>query len=239
MRRELKEHLKRIYEAPPPQHKKEFLQKWNQQRMNTWEFLFSQAAYIRKRIWGISVVVFVVSVLGAITASKNLVWTISALTPLLAAAVVTECGRSEHYEMEELEMATRFSLRSVVFARLGILGMENLIVLCSLWFVSIKSAGTKNFGLELIWTGACIMIPYLLTTFIGLYIMRRYSGQETMYFCVGVAVCVGVFVFLFQDALVHIYQEWNPIWWGGIAMLLCIGVVRQYGSIISRTEELA
>lgn len=108
MRRELKEHLKRIYEAPPPQHKKEFLQKWNQQRMNTWEFLFSQAAYIRKRIWGISVVVFVVSVLGAITASKNLVWTISALTPLLAAAVVTECGRSEHYEMEELEMATRF-----------------------------------------------------------------------------------------------------------------------------------
>lgn len=238
MRRELKEHLKSIYEAPPPLHKKEFLQKWNHPQINFWEFLFSQMAYIRKWIWGISAAVFTVAMFGTITASKNLVWIISALTPLLAVTVIVECGRSENYEMAELEMATRFSLRSVVFARLGILGLENLIVLCSLLVFGIKNAEIKNGGLELIWTGVCIIIPYLLTDFIGLQIVRRLKGQESVYFCAGAAFCISAFTFLFRDIFIQIYKEWNPLWWVSIVLLLCVGVAGQYGNIISRTEEL-
>lgn len=238
MRRELKEHLKSIFEAPPPLRKKEFMQKWINPQMNFCGFLFSQMAYIRKWIWGISAAVFTVAMFGTITASKNLVWFISALTPLLAVTVITECGRSENYEMAELEMATRFSLRSVVFARLGILGMENLIVLCSLLVFGIKSVEMKNGELELIWTGVCIIIPYLLTDFIGLQIVRRLKGQEAVYLCAGVAFCISASTFLFRDIFIQIYKEWNPLWWVSIVLLLCVGVAGQYGNIISRTEEL-
>ena len=238
MRQELKEHLKSIYEAPPPLHKNEFLQKWNHPQMNFLEFLFSQMTYIRKWIWGISAAVFTVAMFGAITASKNLVWLISALTPLLAVTIITECVRSGNYEMAELEMVTRFSLRSVVFARLGILGMENLIVLFSLLVFCVKSAGIRNGGLELIWTGVCIIMPYLLTDFIGLQIVRRFNGQESVYFCAGAAFCISAFTFLFRDIFVQIYREWNPLWWVSIVLLLCVGVAGQYGNIISRTEEL-
>lgn len=238
MRRELKEHLKSIYEAPPPLRKKEFMQKWINPQMNFCEFLFSQMAYIRKWIWGISAAVFTVAMFGAITASKNLVWIISALTPLLAVTVITECGRSENYEMAELEMATRFSLRSVVFARLGILGMENLIVLCSLLVFGIKNDGNRNGGMELIWTGVCIILPYLLTDFIGLQIVRRFKEQEAVYFCAGAAFCISASTFLFRDILIRIYKEWNPLWWISIVLLLGGGVIRQYRNIIAETEEM-
>ncbi|MDE6844192.1 MAG: hypothetical protein K2J99_00280 [Lachnospiraceae bacterium] len=233
MKREIKEQLGRIYEAPPPLHKKEFLQKWNYPSMSLMEFLTSQAAYIRKRNWGISAIVFVIAMFGAVMASKNLVWIISAFTPLLALTVLTECGRSENYEMEELEMATRFSLKSVILARMGILGMGNMIVLCFLLAVGIWDE-----ALEPVQAGICIIMPYLLTAFIGLHIVRMVKGQEAVYFCVGAAVCVGSSVFLFREKFLQLYKGWNPLWWGGIVLLLCIGVARQYGGIINRTEEL-
>ena len=233
MRRELKEHLKSIYEAPPHLHKKEFMQKWNHPPMNFWKFLFSQMAYIRKWIWGISAAIFTVAMFGAITAPKNLVWIISALTPLLAVTVITECGRSGNYEMAELEMATRFSLKSVILARMGILGMENLIVLGFLLAV-----GIWNEVFEPVQAGTCIIIPYLLTDFIGLQIVRRFKGQEAVYFCAGAAFCISAFTFLFRDIFIQICREWNPLWWVSIVLMLCVGVGGQYGNIISRTEEL-
>ena len=118
MKREIKAQLKSVYEAPPPLHKKEFMQKWNRPQMNIWEVMRSQAAYIRKWIWALSAVIFMVTVIGAVTAAANLMWVLSALTPFLAVTVIAECGRSEQYEMAELEMAARFSLKSVILMRL-------------------------------------------------------------------------------------------------------------------------
>ncbi|MCM1221060.1 MAG: hypothetical protein NC548_41915 [Lachnospiraceae bacterium] len=238
MRHEIKKQLKIIYEAPPPLRKKEFLRKWGQPRMNLWKLLLLQAAYIRKWIWGISAVIFAVAVSGAVAKLRNLVWMISALTPLLAVTVITECGRSERCEMAELEMATRFSLRSVLFARLGILGMENLAVLTFLLIVGIKNADVTSRIMGRVEAGVCILMPYLLTSLMGLYITRRYKGQEAAYFCVGGAVCIGVSVFLFRDTLMQIYQKCSPLWWGVIVFLLCAGVIRQYSGMIHRTEEL-
>lgn len=233
MKREIREQLGRIYEAPPPLHKKEFLQEWNSPAMSFAEFLASQASYIRKRNWGIAAAIFGVAILGTITASKNLVWVISAFTPLLALTVLTECGRSESYEMAELEIATRFSLRSVVLARMGILGVGNLAVLCFLFTVGVWDEALEPFQ-----AGICIIMPYLLTTFLGLHIVRRIKGQEALYFCAGVAFCVGSSVFLFWEKFLLLYRGGNTLWWGGIVLLLCIGAARQYGSIINRTEEL-
>ena len=234
MKREIREQLKFVYEAPPSLHKKEFVQRWNHQPMNIWEVLCSQATYIRKWIWVVSTLIFVTAVFGVVPASNNLMWIFSALTPLLAVTVIAESGRSDNYEMTELEMATRFSLKSVVFARLGILGIENLFVLGFLIVVGIWNGEEEPFQ-----TGVCILIPYLLTTFIGLCIVRRFKGHEAMYYCMGIAVAIGCFVFLSGDMVTRIYQGYDPIWWGSIMLLLTGGVIRQYRNMIIETEELA
>lgn len=233
MRRELKAQLRSIYEAPPPQHKKEFLQKWNQPQMHIGEFLFSQVCYIRRWIWGISAVGFIISAFGIVVAYRNLLWMSSALTPLLAVTVISECGRSENYEMTELELVTRFSLRSVLFARLWILGTENALLLCLMLVAGIWNGEGGPFQ-----SGIYILIPYLLTALIGLCIVRRFRGREAMYFCTGIAAAIGSFVFLSRDMLDRIYRGYDPIWWGCIILLLSGGVIRQYRNIIAETEEM-
>ncbi len=233
MRREIREQLKAVYEAPPSLHKKEFMQKWNQPSMGTWEVLCSQAAYIRKWIWLVSAAIFVAAVFGAAMTAREFMWMVSSLTPFLAVTVIAESGRSDSYGMSELEMATRFSLRSVVFARVGIIGIWNLVVLCFLLTIGIQNGTGEPFQ-----SGVFILMPYLLTALIGLCIVRRFKGNEAIYFCMGIAVAIASFVFLSGDMLMRIYRGSNPLWWGSMLLLLIGGIFRQYRNIIIGTEEL-
>lgn len=233
MRQILKDNLKHAFEAPPPKRKREFLRRIALPQMSLYEFMLSQVGYIRKWIWGVSAMVFVLSLLGASVFSNDMLWFFSALTPLLALTIVSECGRSESYEMAELEMATRFSLRSVIIARLGILGVENLIIICMLIPIGIW----KNVVNPVV-MGVSILTPYLLTTFTGLYIVRRFRGRESVYFCACITGLVSVSVLFLHYTFPQISQSKNFVWWITTALLLCIGTVKQTRQLINRTEEL-
>lgn len=141
MKQHLRQELKNVFDAPQPLHKRAFLRALEQPKISIFAFVLTQLGYIRRWVWIVSALVFVLSAAGAAGLPSDTVWVASALMPLLALTVVSESGRSQNYEMAELEMATRFSLRSVVLARLGILGMENLIVLVLLLPGRNRAAG--------------------------------------------------------------------------------------------------
>lgn len=229
MKQKLKKELNRCFEAPPPLHKREFLQTLERPRMSLPEFMLSQLGYIRKWVWGISVLVFAVSMIGATICSIDMLWGISALTPLLAVIFLSESGRSETYQMAELEMATRFSLRSIIFARLGILGVENLLLLFLL-----LPAGTWNNTLSPARAGVYILTPFLLTTLLGLHIVCAIRGREGIRFCIGIAACVSFSVFFLRTALPQAYQENQLVWWIAALVLLCAGTAKQYYEMIQR-----
>lgn len=223
MKQNLKKELNRFFEAPPPLRKREFLQAAGQPPISLSEFLLSQLGYIRKWVWGISASVFAVSVIGAMMFSIDMLWGISALTPLLALAILSESRRSETYQMAELEMATRFSLRSILFARLGILGTENLLLLCMLLPVSIR-----NNMLPPIRAGIYILTPFMMTTLLGLLVFRTVRGREAIHLCTGIAACVSFSIFFLRAAVPQLYQKNQLIWWAALLALLCIGTAKQY-----------
>lgn len=229
----LKKELKDAFEVPPPMHKKEFLQQLHKPGIGVQEFVILQVGYIRKWVWAVSALIFMVSLVGAVMLSVDMLWSIAAFTPLLALAIISESGRSENCEMAELEMATRFSLRSVVLARLGILGIENLVLLALL-----LPLGLWNNLLKPIQAGIYILVPYLLTTWVGLWVLRKYRNKEAMYFCSGVAACISILSIFFHDNFLQAYQDNFFGWWCAGAALLGIGVVKQYINIIKGTEEL-
>ncbi len=144
MKQHLRQELKNVFDAPQPLHKRAFLRTLEQPKISIPAFILTQFGYIRRWVWIVSALVFVLSATGAAGLSQDTVWVASALMPLLALTVVSESGRSQNYEMAELEMATRFSLRSVVLARLGILGMENLIVLSLLLPVDTARQASRS-----------------------------------------------------------------------------------------------
>lgn len=233
MKRALREELKRAFEAPEPIHKKTFLRTLEQPKISMPAFVLAQIGYIRRWVWILSVLVFVVSVMGGVWLAAETVWVISALMPLLALTVVSESGRSENYGMAELEMATRFSLRSVILARLGILGMENLVILGVLLPVGIWGQ-----GLGAMQAGVYILLSYLMTTFAGLSVVRRIRGREAVYICVGIAVCVSFFVIALHGSIPQLYQV-DTLMWGTAAVLLtAVGTVRQCVDMVKEIVEV-
>ena len=229
-----KESLKKAFEAPPPLRKRQFLQKLRYPEMRMSEFLLSQVGYIRKWAWAVSVSLFTLALIGTGLFGADTFWCISALTPMLALTLVAESGRSEFHEMAEMELATRFSLRSVLLARLLILGMENLAVLLLLVPVSVW-----NQDMNPVRAGLYMITPYLLTAWIGLSIVRRRRGREAAYSCMGVTVCVTISVSLLHASVPQIYGAEYLFWWAIGALTLCVATVKQGRAIFKRMEELS
>ncbi|MBR3841316.1 MAG: hypothetical protein IKM20_09285 [Erysipelotrichales bacterium] len=228
-----KDELKKAFDAPNPMKKRAFLRSIDYPKMSIYSFLYSQIGYIHKWVWGISALFFFVSVLGSVFVPDNAVWLISGLTPLLALTIISESGRSERYKMFELEMATRFSLRSVTFARLTIISIMNylllLVILLITLFINISIPLTSSLY---------IVTPFLLSAYTGLIIVRKFRGQEGLFICVGVSVGISIFLFISHNIIPQIYQEQYFSLWLIAALLLLLGNIRQYNAIIKQTEEL-
>ena len=121
--------------------------------------------------------------MGGFFASENTVWIVSAFTPFLALLLIAESTKSAIYGMNELEMSARFSLKSVVLARLIILGVFNFGIFC----IIIPVCHVAN-SISFMQTGVYLFVPYLLTTSISLYLVRRFRNKEVIYGCMAVAV---------------------------------------------------
>jgi len=228
-----KNELKRAFDVPPPQKKREFFMQLEPPAVPFYQVLLSQIGYIRKWVWCVSVLVFGLAVSVSVCLPESAVWMISALTPLLALTLITESGRSAHYGMMELEMATRFSLRSVVLARLAVLGTGDLLILAMLLPLGLWSRSAEPFS-----AGLYILTPFLLSTFVGLYTIRTWAGREGLYACVGESAGISFFVTFSHEIAPFIYWE-SCLWiWAAAALILCVGNGKQCIELLKRTEEL-
>lgn len=209
MKNKIKGGLRKIYKAPPPERKREFFHQMDAQPINTRYILRSQVIYISKLEWVLSIALFAVTAITSYFSKMAVFGTALALVPFLAAAGISESMRSEIYGMDELEMAARFSLKSVILARMCIVGIENLIlVLSSALFIQ---------G-EMLFTMLYLAVPYFVTVYGSLLIVRSLSRKEGIYVCIGYSAAVSLaFSFGFLN-YAWIYQEQFLRFW--VAALL-------------------
>lgn len=234
MNKRLKNALKTGFEAPAPQRKNVFLNSIEKQSVSCFEFVVSQTAYIRKWVWVLSALMFVVAFIVAKYMNQDTLWCISALMPLLALSVITESSRSETYGMAEFELSARFSLKSVVLARLGILGIANLILMGMLVPLAFL-----NSNVTLLQTGVYMLCPYLLTVALGLWAARKIHGKEAVYFCTAIAISVSLAESLLYHLLPAFYAGHSFIFWIAASLILTAGTANQCSQTIKQTEELA
>lgn len=228
-----KRELVKAYGAPPPKGKLPFIRSLGLQKTSLFGFLLGQTGYIRRRIWCLSTIIAAVSLFFSRAMPRDLMWVISALTPALALAAVCESGRSEWYGMAELELATRFSLRSVVLARLIILALVNGALLGLL-----AALGAWRGEVRPLAAGMYLLVPFLLTANLSLWVLRSYPGRESGYVCGGIALMVSVSVLLSRENLAPYFRErYLPLWAAG-TLALSLGLVWQYQKQMKRMEEL-
>lgn len=236
MNKQIKRSIQKAFEAPQPnqQEKSRFLKTLPQPQISMWKFILTQAAYLRKWTLLFSVLLLFPALIGAYHIEKNTLWIVSAFVPFLGLLAVTENTRSMVYGMNEFEMSTRFSLRSVILARMGVLGILDFLILCCL--IPLCCIG-NNFSL--FQTGIYLLVPYLLTVTIGLWITRCFHSREAIYGCMSVAVLISgadIGLHLIAD---FVYQSSYITWWFVLSVLLVGRMVYETYCTIKQTEELA
>lgn len=234
MNRYLKQEIKKAFAVPEPnqQEKARFLRTLVRPRISMWQFIFTQIAYLRKRTLILSILFILPALTGARHVDPDTLWILSALIPFLGLLAVTESTRSAMYGMQELEMSARFSLKSVVLARMSVLGLLDTLVICCL----IPLCRISN--TSLLQTGIYLLVPYLLTVNISLWFTRLFHGREAFYSCMCATVLISMGSFGLHLTADFIYQFSYIHWWIILSAVLIGRMAREIYQTIKQTEEL-
>ena len=224
-----KAELHRGFAPPPPTGKREFLRQFTPPSMGQTDVIFAQLGFIQKWVWVLSAVIYSAAVLMLLTDFPRLLQALSACAPLLALTIVAESSRSTRYGMAELEMSTRFSLKTVVLARLIPLGCVHPLVLLLLSF------GCRNPFAAILYS----TVPFLLTAFLGLSVVRRYRSHEAAYACGGIAFSISLLTLFSHSLFTVLYEARHLIWWILAVVFLAAATGKLYRTILFETEEMA
>lgn len=233
MRKEMRQALERAFEAPKPLGKQHFLKEHKGKRyyIGMTELILLQMGYIRKSTWIISVAVFLIGIMASFIMKPEAIWALSSVMPFLALTIISEWMRSMAYGMFELEQATRFSFKSVVLARLGILGIVNFLLFLFCLFLGGMQSDT-----ELLKAAVYLATPYLATVFLGLWVMRKTGFRESEYVCLGIAVAVSALGILMRLSAKILLSAEAVKWWGLLAVILLALVIEEFCNGLKKTE---
>ncbi|MEF9916362.1 MAG: hypothetical protein RSD97_07870 [Lachnospiraceae bacterium] len=228
----LKNELKEIYAVPKPIRKQQFMSCIDSPKISISEFVLGQIGYIRKSIWIIALLLFGV-LLFCLNKSANITFGIfSAMIPIYSLLMVMESSRSFQYGMEELELSSRFSLKAVVLARLCVLGMMNffvLLILCPLFW--------QHYYAEQFYYGIYILVPYLMTCFLDLFVIRKIRGKEGVYSCIAITILISVTMLVFFTMQVPVHKIFGAAGWVTVIVFLVILNGREGFQLFKQTEE--
>ena len=230
--RELKRLLKNAYTVTATEKEDAFVKTYERRSRQFLHVLVLELKYMG--IKSLFAGVFLCTILFALVRQGDVrvQWTISSILPLFALILSALVGRSERCGMEELEAASRFSLRFIRMTRMLILGTISflLILVCT---CILK----KFLGISPMITVCFVGFPYLFNVWGSLLITRKWHAKENIYGCVGIT---------FLSCLMPVIAEYIKLWSyinsiiAFLAMLiLLVGTVRESILYIKEGEDLS
>lgn len=220
--------LKQNFEAPPPERKCNFLQGRGPGKLSLRHMLLVQLSYLPKWVWVMFGGIFLIALYASRFFKPDMLWLVCALIPFLVLITVTESFRSMACGMEELEMSSRFSLQSILLARMALLGLGNLMLMLGMVYMM---------GGSLFRNVLFLMVPYLLTDIGCLTAVRRLKGREGLYVCGGIAAAVCCIEILLSMNCSWILEAQYMGWWLAAVGILLSGNIWELSKTMRKTEE--
>ncbi len=228
--------MREICRSPEPGKKREFFRSLESRGltdrrpviMSHWEFLSGQLNYIDKRVWILSGILLLFM---AWICSRVPGYYVFALTPLLAGGVLLETGRSYRWKMAEMEYAARFSLRSVVLARMFLVGLVDTAGLLSV-IAAVRPYRSCSMIREFLY----MMVPYLTASFLGSVYERRKrtdAGFGSFLICILSSAAFAAVPFFIG----RLYEENLTILWAAAFVLLISGIAASVRDYLREMEE--
>ncbi|MCI8377919.1 MAG: hypothetical protein HFH72_05280 [Lachnospiraceae bacterium] len=212
--------LEKLFEAPKPVGKRKFFRNIDLRPAGMRHLLAIQFSYISRWSWAAAFGMFGVMVYLSRFNKQGMLSAVLSMMPLLVLAGISECVRSSTYGMEELEQSSRFSLKSILLARMVIVGIEDIVLAVFFaWIVGDeygRFTGQGYFGRTMIY----LFVSYLLAASGSLWIVRNFNAKENIYVCTGFILLVSGLAFCSTTNFWWIYEENYLSAWVGAAMLL-------------------
>ena len=186
---ELKRLIKSAYSIEASR-KNEFIKNYQRRELNYRELLRVQLQYMGAQLMAICGYALAMLLGSLANIDVKLAKIVAVLAPLAALFALTGLGKSEKYGMEEIEMSSRFSLRTIMIIRLAIIGIAGLAIM-----LAASCALSAVTGMNLFVSFAAAGVPYLITTFLCMLLIRRWHSPKNIYGCVVIAagVCAAMF----------------------------------------------
>ena len=229
-------HMKEICSISEPEEKKAFFQGLEDRGLisrrpvviNHGDFLLRQFLYVGKWIWLLSAVSLLCITGICYGNTGNYPF---ALTPLLAVGILVETGRSFRWKMAELEYTARFSLRSVMLARMFLVGIvETAGLLVVIWVVR------PWFSYSLIRVFLYMMVPYLAASLSGSVYERKNRSDNSWGSILICFLSSGLFAAA-PYCLSSLYEERFTVIWTVAFILLVFSLVVSMRRWICELEE--
>lgn len=229
----LKKMLADCYKVEQSEKQKSFIRKYQRR-----ELIFTELLYIQFKYMWISCAAILILLLGvtaylAITVDDNAIFLISSIMPFAAIIALIGLGKSSRFGMEELEMATRFSVRMIKSIRLVLVGIAGLLAvgvtsIVSFFFLNMQLRSAALF----------CAYPYMITTYACMIVIRKWHAKENIIGCVAIAAMVSVFTItkcIFCLCLMLQLSEMT-----GLLLLLFIVIItaREIYLYLKESEEL-
>ena len=233
----IKRQIREICRSPQPERKAEFFLNMKDQgllnkrpfRLSQGEFLAGQIVYIEKKIWLLSAFLLLFIAWICRYSSGNYPF---ALTPFLASGILAQTRRSFHWKMAEMEYAARFSLRSVMLARMFLVGTADTAGL-----MIVILLVSPCFSYSLIRVFLYMMVPYLTASWLGSVYERKQRsdhGWGSMLICILSSIAfTGAPVFFEQ-----LYDERLTVIWAAVFILMAWSLMTSIREWIYGMEEL-
>lgn len=230
------EQIRELGFAPEPERKKEFFRRVGDMGLLTRrpvvishkEFLAIQFFYIEKRIWIMSgfLLLFIAWICCRHTGNYPF-----ALTPLLAAGILFETGRSRRWNMTELEQAARFSARAVMLARIFLLSAVNTAGLLVV-ILTVR----PFFSYTMVQVFLYMMVPYLTASLLGSVYERSHRADQGWG---SVLICIlsSVFFATASSFFNTLYEENLIVLWAAVFIFLSCGLTICIRKSITEREE--
>ncbi len=219
----LKQELKQYYLAPAPSKKAEFLRALQPvaPRISMLKFMWYQSGYIKRSVWLLSASILILLMILCRYLGDLSVFIISLTIPFLALTILEETSRSKTCQMEELELATRFSLPSIWLARMGALAIyHSAILLCFLLYLG-------HFQTLMLSTICYILTPYFLTICLGIFSLRQPRTKNVTSLCLAIPPLVSAFVFLLWLWVPTLFTASLSGWWILFCSILCLLTIKE------------
>ena len=217
--------IKKYFEAPEPVRKQEFLERAAKQafirnKISLLYMLWIQFSYISKLLWVFSAGIFAGAFIASRYIDSGIIWCLSAAVPFIVTFSLSASLRSVIYGMQEFEMSSRFTLKSVIMSRITILGTINISMLLITAFLSGNG----------MWRNALYMLaPYLLSAIGGFIILRKFPSREGIGLSGSFCVVISLIDMESINSYSFIYEaRYTGIW---IIIIIALFIIAGYESL--------